>query len=211
MNMEILFAEGIGKPDLLTASDFLDTLSKHKIANVPWKEFSYRPDVSFAISYTDESILLKYYVSETSFKAIYNNSNEPVYRDSCVEFFVAFDDEGYYNLEFNAIGTCLASYGKERSERKSLPAETIDRIKYHSSIRSENSDEKLVSWELTLVIPFDIFKFHTVTTLKNKECRANFYKCGDDLPEPHFLSWNNIISTTPDFHLPEFFGQARFI
>jgi hypothetical protein len=46
--------------------------------------------------------------------------------------------------------------------------------------------------------------------LKGKTCRANFYKCGDDLPEPHFLSWNNIIADKPDFHLPQYFGTLTF-
>lgn len=39
---------------------------------------------------------------------------------------------------------------------------------------------------------------------------VNFYKCGDDLPKPHYLCWNPIKSETPDFHLPEFFGNAIF-
>jgi hypothetical protein len=37
--------------------------------------------------------------------------------------------------------------------------------------------------------------------------RANFYKCGDELQVPHFLSWNPIGVETPDFHRPEFFGK----
>lgn len=34
---------------------------------------------------------------------------------------------------------------------------------------------------------------------------ANFYKCGDDLPAPYYLSWNKIIAPKPDFHYPDFF------
>jgi hypothetical protein len=46
--------------------------------------------------------------------------------------------------------------------------------------------------------------------MKGKKCRANFYKCGDDLPEPHFLAWNMINTEEPDFHRPEFFGTLEF-
>jgi hypothetical protein len=41
-------------------------------------------------------------------------SNQQVYEDSCVEFFVAPSNDGiYFNFEFNAIGTILM--GRERA------------------------------------------------------------------------------------------------
>jgi hypothetical protein len=39
---------------------------------------------------------------------------------------------------------------------------------------------------------------------------ANFYKCGDELPTPHFLSWNPIEWKEPSFHRPEQFGKLIF-
>jgi len=36
---------------------------------------------------------------------------DPVYKDSCVEFFVKpKPDKGYFNFEFIAVGTLLCSY-----------------------------------------------------------------------------------------------------
>ena len=43
-----------------------------------------------------------------------------------------------------------------------------------------------------------------------KEIRANFYKCGDELDKPHYLSWNPINLEKPNFHCPEFFGTLFF-
>ncbi|WP_350005689.1 carbohydrate-binding family 9-like protein, partial [Phocaeicola dorei] len=40
--------------------------------------------------------------------------------------------------------------------------------------------------------------------------RANFYKCGDELQKPHFLSWSPIKIEKPDFHRPDFFGLLEF-
>ena len=37
-----------------------------------------------------------------------------------------------------------------------------------------------------------------------------FYKCGDKLQTPHFLSWNPIDLPKPDFHCPAFFGLLQF-
>ena len=47
-------------------------------------------------------------------------------------------------------------------------------------------------------------------TLDGKEIKANFYKCGDELQTPHFLSWNPIQIEQPDFHRPDFFGTLEF-
>ena len=51
----------------------------------------------------------------------------------------------------------------------------------------------------------------SIESLKGVCATANFYKCGDDLPEPHFVSWNKIEAPTPNFHLPKYFGEIEFI
>jgi len=38
---------------------------------------------------------------------------------------------------------------------------------------------------------------------------ANFYKCGDGLSKPHYLSWKPIVAEKPDFHRPEFFSTIE--
>jgi hypothetical protein len=40
--------------------------------------------------------------------------------------------------------------------------------------------------------------------------RGNFYKCGDELGVPHFVSWTKIKTDSPAFHMPEFFGGLEF-
>jgi hypothetical protein len=90
----------------------LDQQPKQQIDNLLWSITGYKPEVSFAMAYTNTSILLKYYVIEEHIKASYNEINDPVFKDTCVEFFVAFNgDDRYYNLEFNCIGTPLMAYG----------------------------------------------------------------------------------------------------
>jgi hypothetical protein len=42
------------------------------------------------------------------------------------------------------------------------------------------------------------------------KARGNFYKCGDSLSVPHFLSWQPIDNPTPNFHLEKFFGELDF-
>lgn len=188
-------------------------IERHKIDMVPWPVYDYKPDASFAIAHGDNCILLKYYVSEKSVRAIYCKPNDPVYKDTCVEFFISFGNEKeYYNFEFNCIGTCLIGFGINRAERKLLPAAIIRKIESQSVFTSfDASVPGNISWELTLMIPIETFCYHSLVTLKNQDCKVNFYKCGDDLPEPHFLAWNDIKTINPDFHLSEYFGEMKFV
>jgi hypothetical protein len=66
------------------------------------------------------------------------------------------------------------------------------------------------TWEVALIIPYAAFFKHQIQSLDGKEIKANFYKCGDELQTPHFLSWNPIKIEKPDFHRPDFFGTLEF-
>ena len=188
-------------------SSAMDALTGQQLNFVPWPAYSYKPKVEFAIMYSDNSIFLKYFVDEKNIRSVNSIINSSVWEDSCVEFFISFDDAGYYNFEFNCIGTALAGFGKEKINRQLLPADLIGEIKFHSSLVKTDDG---FHWELTLAIPSQVFIYHLPLILQGKKARANFYKCGDLLPEPHFISWTNIESAEPNFHLPEFFGTLIF-
>jgi hypothetical protein len=193
----------------------LEKERSHKINIQPWPEYPEYydlPKVSFKIAHGGDCICIKYDVEEHEVLARYRNTNDPVYKDSCVELFIAFGDDGtYYNLEFNRLGTCLGGFGIPGETRASLPAELLETIKCERSFLQKNDDaEPTVNWTLMLMIPMEVFCFHQVNTLKGRDCRVNFYKCGDDLTQPHFLTWKNIVAPKPNFHLPEFFGDATF-
>ena len=191
----------------------LDATEAHKIAIAPWPVFGYNPDVFFKMAYSEDCLLLKYVVIESEIRIVYHRNNDPVYKDSCVEFFISFGaDKAYYNFEFNCIGTCLAAFGENRANRMFLPAASIDQIQSSTQLQTKyNSNfQKLIFWSITLKIPNTVFSHHQFTSLKNLQCRGNFYKCGDNLNTPHFLTWNPIMAPNPDFHLSAFFGSIEF-
>lgn len=191
-------------------SSFLNSSEKQTIGNLLWSDNGYKPVVSFAIAYTETSILLKYFVAEKYVKTDYYQINDPVYKDSCVEFFISFGgDKNYYNLEFNLIGTALIAYGADKNYRETLDSAMISKIESCYTIAPSN-EEGNIKWELTLNIPFSLFVHNTITSLTCRQCKANFFKCGDELPAPHFLSWNAIDYPQPNFHLPQFFGAITF-
>ena len=191
----------------------LDQLGEELIDTAPWPEYNYKPEVSLSIAHGGDCIFLKFYVVENEVKASYYKPDDPVYKDSCVEFFISFDgDEEYYNLEFNTIGTCKLNFGKNRNQRLRISDELIKTIRFLATIQNNTiNNSQGIKWELTLMIPIAVFSKHIIKSLSQKKCSGNFYKCGDDLPVPHFLCWNNIQSSEPDFHLQEYFGEILFL
>jgi hypothetical protein len=191
-------------------ADRLRKAGKHPLAYAPWSDkYPSKASVQFAITFGNDSLYLQYDVAEPVVQAAYGKNNEPVYQDSCVEAFFSFDGgESYYNFEFNCIGTVLAAFGRSKTSREFLPDTVLQQLKSQSIVRKEGG--VWVNWEFTVAIPYSAFQYHPVTSLQGQQCRANFYKCGDNLPEPHFLCWSPIQSMEPNFHLPEFFGTLSF-
>lgn len=204
-----------GYPGMAEISDRLDNHgSGIPIDCVNWKDYSYLPEVRFNIAYSTREIFLKYYVREKYFKAEKTETNQMVCEDSCVEFFVSPGADGiYYNIEFNATGTCLLGSGTGRKDSARAPAGVISKIRRLSQpVKAPEPDkEGFYNWTLTLAIPFDVFFRHSFTELKGKTFRANFYKCGDKVEVPHYLTWNPVGTEKPDYHQPEYFGQLRFL
>ena len=191
----------------------LEAASWNAIDTVNWPEYSYCPQVQFRMAYCDTAFLLQYKVKEQSVRAVASVDNGEVWKDSCVEFFVKPAGDGvYYNFEFNCAGTCLLSAGMSRYDRESAQPAFIAPIRRCPSLGrhpfSERKDE--TEWDITLVIPYTCLFRHPDYSPAGETVHANFYKCGDDLTVPHFLSWNPIKTEKPDFHQSEFFGTVRF-
>jgi hypothetical protein len=185
-------------------------LERQQLDFTPWVQFPYKPEVSFVIAHSTNYVFLKYFVSENAIRAVNTQVNASVWEDSCVEFFIHFNDgKGYYNFELNCIGTPLVGFGKTRLDRVLLQENQVASITTESCV-SKVANRKAICWELSVAIPLRVFVHHNFSTLSGKQARGNFYKCGDKLPEPHFLAWSDIQSKEPDFHLPEFFGEVHF-
>ncbi|HKK41156.1 MAG TPA: carbohydrate-binding family 9-like protein, partial [Bacteroidales bacterium] len=153
-------------PDMEMVSGKMDELKeKLRIDTLNWKGYNYKPEVILALAYSEKEIFLKYYVTEDYFKAEKTETNEMVCEDSCVEFFVSPADDGiYYNLEFNAIGTCLLGTGTGRENSTRANPEIVSRIRRLASTGNKPFGEITGrhTWTLTLAIPFDVFFHHDI-------------------------------------------------
>ena len=202
-------------PSMAVVSARLDELGDgHPIETVNWDSHSYKPSVKFNIAWGDREIYIKYYVREAHVKAEKSHTNEMVCEDSCVELFVSPSDDGiYYNFEFNPIGTGLMGVGHGRQDRVRADTAVIEGIRRLTTMGAEPFPEISgdISWSLTLAIPLEAFFQHNVDNLAGKSFRANFYKCGDKLSNPHYVTWNPVGTEKPDYHRPEHFGILNFI
>lgn len=202
------------KPASLAEADHLletQTIT-NSIDKINWAEFPYRPDAKFRIGYVNNEIWLKYYVNEEHILAQEIHTNGDVYKDSCVEFFISLDGKNYYNFEFSCIGTIHLAHGPARSKRKFVDVKTIEQIEIKSSLGNQPFAEKSgnFEWEMMIRIPTSCFAYDKIKSLKGKKATANFYKCGDETSQPHFVTWNTIGTKNPDYHCPEFFGKVMF-
>ena len=196
-------------PALLDA----EKIAFEPIGTVNWKEYPYQPEASFRIAHTGDAIVLHYKVRENSVRATAAADNGPVWEDACVEFFsIPEEDSIYYNMECNCAGTLLVGAGSGRNGREHAPQAVMDGVQRWASLGRVPFEERIgeCAWEVVLIIPTATYFKHEVKSLSGKTMRANFYKCGDKLQTPHFLSWNPIAVESPDFHRPEFFGTLRF-
>ena len=183
----------------------------HSIECVNWADYPYKPDVKFRIAHNGTHILLNYQVEESDIKAVCTEDDGKVWEDACVEFFVSFPDYVFYtNIECNCIGKVLASTKIDKQHPLPAPFHLAGSIDRWSSLGSRPVENLSGKWEVSLIIPLKVFLLDTIHTFDGVRAKANFYKCGDRLKVPHFLSWNPIESERPDFHLPAFFGEINY-
>ena len=118
----------------------------------------------------------------------------------------------YYTLECYCTGKLIVAVGKGRNERIPAPAEVMQKIERWASLGTEPFEvrDEPTKWEVALRVPISTFFKHKFEGVGGMMAKGNVYKCGDNLPVPHFISWNPIKTKSPDFHRPEFFGQMKF-
>ena len=206
---------GVDAVEASAVSALLDAngIEFNPIEIVNWKEYPYQPAVKFRVAHIGHAILLHYRVTEASVRAVATADDGRVWEDACVEFFLSPEgNDFYYNFECNCAGKLLLHGGEAGTERPGASEEVLKSVQRWSSLGTEPFEERVgeCTWEVALVVPVSAIFRHEITSLDGQTMRANFYKCGDLLQTPHFLSWSPIDLPQPKFHCPEFFGEIKF-
>lgn len=204
-------AEAASVPQILSSGN----AEWHEVSCNNWPEdFPYTPKAKFRIGHTHDAFLIEYQADEDTVRARYADDNGDVWTDSCMEFFLSPDNSDgiYYNLECSCIGTVLLGVRGGDVEKAHAPASVLSSIKRWASVGRLPFEERSADspWTVALIVPFGAFWHHDISQMLksgHRNMRANFYKCGDGLAKPHFLSWSPIENAKPNFHLPSFFGE----
>ncbi|MEN8117646.1 MAG: carbohydrate-binding family 9-like protein [Bacteroidota bacterium] len=214
--MKNLFIKKLNPKNNVSLDEAAHILETQTVTNpidvINWKAYPYKPGLNFRIGHTGNEIWLKYYVNEKHILAQATETHGEVYKDSTVEFFISFDGKNYYNCEFNCIGTIHLKHGPDRHDRTPVDPAIVEKIEIKSSLGNQPFEEKTgdFEWEMMIRIPVESFAFDNIKSFDGLKATANFYKCGDETSEPHFVTWNPVGTENPDYHRPEFFGKVQF-
>ena len=129
---------------------------------------SHNPIVKARLLYSLDGISGVFHVEDKYVICKSSRPMDPVWRDSCVEFFVKpSTGKGYFNFEFNCIGVLHASYivDPERNENgfKDFIKFTLEDCKSVIAVSSLNGliKEEIagsVNWALGFFIPFSLLE-----------------------------------------------------
>ena len=189
----------------------IESCERFEINHYLWNS-KCRPKTHGWLGYIEnKGLYVKMVCEETDPKRLFQNHRDMVCKDSAMEIFLAFTEDGedlsndsmYINLEVNSNGAMYANYGKGRKNRVFLTDEEYEATGVKAVIEED-------SWYLELLVPEEVLNsicdFDAVKAGKHFYC--NFYKIAEDDKCLHFGAFSPIDNPTPNFHLPVFFAEA---
>ena len=181
------------------------------IDQVNWKEeFPKILPVTVRVAHDGECLYLYYEVTGEALRAVNTEDFGSVWEDSCVEFFMQREGEAIYrNFECNPLGVLLSRRNEKKGKGDPQTELMASIFRYGTILHRYENDKEVSDWTMYLEIPKQALGFSGQEALDGQKIKANFYKCGDLTPEPHFLSWSPIDLPEPNFHAPQFFGQLE--
>jgi hypothetical protein len=181
---------------------------------------AHRPGVLAKLAYDDNALYIIFRVDDRYVRAVAEKYQDPVYKDSCVEFFftpgsTADLGRSYFNIEINCGGTMLFWWHPEGKEAIPVAPQDCDSVHIGHTLPKivDPEIEAPTTWTLEYRLPFSAVRKYCPGASRpepNAVWKANFYKCADATSHPHWLTWSFVDHPTPQFHLPEYFGTLTF-
>ena len=181
----------------------------YKLSSFHWESTPpYRPDTFFKIGVVGGELVVVLKCLEENPRAVFTERDAPVYKDSCLEFFVAPVDgrQEYINVEMNSRGAYLCEFGKGKPDRVLASSLTMS-SPVVEPFYADDTNDSYWGVKVTLTRAF-ISQLYNITAdeITFDKIRANFYKCGDDCETPHYLAFSPVTTLPPGFHNPDCFA-----
>lgn len=173
-----------------------------RIDSYPWGG-EYRPECAARVGWNASGLHVLMYAREAVIRAKETRIGGDICHDSCLEFFVGFDEASltYVNCECNPKSVMHIGLGQSRYDRTicaEIPA----------GFEPSHSEHNGAWWAVGYTIPADFIREHFGVTLSaGMVLRGNFYKCGDMTEHPHYGMFKPYDLPKPDFHRPELFAD----
>lgn len=182
----------------------------HRLKSFHWEsDPPYRPATYFKMGVVGDDLVAVLQCYESTPRTVCVNRDDPVYTDSCLEFFVAPVEgrDEYINVEMNSKGVFLCEFGKGKYDRVFISTLT-NKSPLVKAFDGTNSNGSYWGVEVTLEKDFlcELYKIDdsSFTTVK-----ANFYKCGDSCDIPHYIAFSPVTTLPPGFHNPGCFATFK--
>lgn len=160
------------------------------------------------LAWNADAIHVLLHAEETNILARFQGECDPVWRDSCLEFFFCpvEEDPNYFNIECNPNGAMFWGLGKGREDRIRFVPLDIGKL-FSTKVSIQEG-----GWRVEHTIPTTVIQrfFPTYQPAAGKKIRANLYGVTEDKVPGHSLMWSPITNGKRDFHQSAFFGQMVF-
>jgi hypothetical protein len=182
----------------------------------PWWTSGKQEQTLARLLYDDHNLYVAYLCQDAHISAEHKERDSAVYRDDCVEIFVAPDPDrpaAYINIEMNAAGAFLDQF------RTGVAGEPVQGDWNAKGVRiatkiagtlNDDSDEDQ-HWVLEAAIPLDNFAMLAKQTPPQPadRWRVGLNRCGGNT-NPQYSQWSSSNTPKPAFHVPERFGTVIF-
>jgi hypothetical protein len=194
--------------------DALKEAEEIQITSYPWNE-DYQPKSTAKLVWTDDAFYYEMSSLEKkeNIRAVEEGISGFVHTDSCLEFFFSplpDSRKEYINIEINPNAATHIEVGPNRQERCLRTDIDLAILETKTFMVKEG---EMIRWGFSAKVPYTLVEklMEVEDFYPSAYMRANFYKCGNKTPEPHYGIWNDIETENPDYHRPEFFGRVEFV
>jgi hypothetical protein len=193
-----------------------------EVAQIDWYHAAgsdHRPEVSVRLLYDNSALWTRFFVTDKYVRCLHTGFQEPVYQDSCCEFFLEpATTTGYFNIEINAVGALLISHITDpRRTADSLAGQQLLGNAVNNALTRWTTLEGVIdpeipgpiTYEVVYSLPYALLGEGVAVPVAGDTWKGNFYKCSENSSHPHWGAWAPI-GEKLDYHQPDKFGMLEF-
>lgn len=159
---------------------------------------------SAQLAWDEDALYVRLQAIEPHILRRFTGTLDEVCKDSCLEFFFCpVPGDRYFNFECNPNASLYVGYGRPGHDRCRLHRGNFRELFQAKPFEIPGG------WGIELRIPVSFIQIFVpdFRLYSGLQLAGNFFKCGDETQQEHYMSWNPVEVPHPNFHLPEYFGQ----